>query len=249
MGEGKKKKQGKGFWQWWREFSRREGEKIRALPRRERARYIWDYYKLWIIGLFTALFFLFYLPYRAFFVVTDFWIYATFVGTTAPCGDGSPMWEDFVEYSGFDPGEKQVYFNGASFFDPSQEGGTLGSYFQSFVAAVEAGDLDLACLHRDGLVALGESGRLLDLSEQEVFARFADRFVTCIPYDEEYSTEPVPVGIDLSDSRLVTEYGLYEGDCVLGVGAYTSRKETVALFIDWALGTRGEESDPLEEGV
>ena len=219
----------------------KEKQKVVSLPKEERLAYIWDYYKLWIIGIVAALFLLIYVPYRAFFAVTDYWLYATFAGTTAPAGNGSPMWEDFVEYSGYNTREKQVYFNGASFFDPSKEGGTLGSYFQSFVAATEAGDLDLVTLEEPGLVALGESGRLLDLTGEEAFAPYADRFVTCIPYDEEYSRDPVPIGIDLSDSRLMREYGLYEDSCVLGVSAYTSRKEAVADFIAWALLEGGEE--------
>ncbi len=215
-----------------------EREKILSLPPRARLDYIWDYYKLWIIGILAALFLLIYISYRAFFAVTDFWIYAPFASTTADAGNGSWMWRDFVDYSGYDTREKLVQFNAASFFDPSKEGGTMGSYFQSFVAATEAGDLDLVTLPEPGLVALGESGRLLDLKAGEageIFAPYEERFVYCTPYDEEYSTEPVAIGIDLTDSRLMREYGLYEDSCVLGVGAYTHRPEAVVLFLEWAL--------------
>ena len=52
------------------------------------------------------------------------------------------------------------------------------------------------------------------------------------PYDEEYSTEPVAVGIDISGSRLMTEYELYDDTCVLGVGAYTQHPEDVAAFLE-----------------
>ena len=54
-----------------------------------------------------------------------------------------------------------------------------------------------------------------------------------VPYDEEYSTEPVAVGIDISDSRLMTEYELYDDTCVLGVGAYTQHPEDVAAFLEF----------------
>ena len=57
----------------------------------------------------------------------------------------------------------------------------------------------------------------------------------CIPYDEEYSTEPVPVGIDLSDSSLVTKYHIYEDDCVLGISAYTQRLDAVEQFLAFVL--------------
>ena len=135
--------------------------KLSEMKKEDIPGYIWDYYKLWIIGIAAAVFLLIYIPYRVFFAVTDFWFYATFVNTTAQAGNDSLMHDDFVNYSGFDEKEKLVYFNGASYFDPSKEGGTLGSYYQSFVAVTEAGDMDAVCMEEPALVALGESGRLL----------------------------------------------------------------------------------------
>ena len=39
------------FQQWFSE----EREKLRKLSPRDRAGYIWDYYKLWIIGILSAI--------------------------------------------------------------------------------------------------------------------------------------------------------------------------------------------------
>ena len=59
---------------------------------------------------------------------------------------------------------------------------------------------------------------------------------------EEYSTEEVPVGIDLSDSLLVTKYHIYEDNCVLGIGAYSHNLENVEQFLRFVLGD--EAGDP-----
>ena len=53
--------------------------------------------------------------------------------------------------------------------------------------------------------------------------------------DGDYSASQVPVGIDVSDSLLVTKYNLYENDCVLGIGAYTKRPENVKSFLAFIL--------------
>ena len=215
-----------------------EKEKIAPLPSRQKAQYIWEYYKLWIIGILSAVILLGYVVHRAFFTVKDYWFYAVFANTMAPGGNGSALWEDFTDYAGFDLSRKNVQFNASSFFDPSVASGTANSYYQAFVAVVEAGDLDVVTLERDGLTALGSSGRLLDLTDpkaQAIYETCQDRLVTCIPYDTEYSTDPVPIGIDLSDSLLVTRYHLYDDSCVLGIGAYSQRLDAVETFLDFVL--------------
>ena len=126
--------------------------------------------------------------------------------------------------------------NSASWFDPTVQGGTNNSYYQAFVALSESGDLDVLVMGKDGLAGIGRSGRLLDLNDEKcagIRSKYGERIVTCEPYDEEYSTEPVPVGIDVSDSLLVTKYHLYDGDCVLGINAYTERLESVEMFLEF----------------
>ena len=212
-----------------------ESVKIAAIPGLgAKAAYIWEYYKLWLVGIIALVAFIGFVITRLFFTVTDYWIYGMFANTMVSTAE---VQDDFTEYAGYDTGEGLVFFNGAAFFDASKSGGTNNSYFQSFVAVTEAGDLDFVCMGEESLKAIGASGRLLDLSGEEAgrFAPYADRFVYAVPIDEEYSAQPVPVGIDLSDTKLVTTYGLYEGDCVLGVGAYSGRLDAVSLFLQWCL--------------
>jgi hypothetical protein len=96
---------------------------------------------------------------------------------------------------------------------------------------------DIVTMERRQLAALGATGRLLDLNSPECAAlreRYADRLVYPEANDEEYSVEPVPVGIDVSDSLLMTKYHLYgAGDCVLGIGANTGRLDQVETFLNF----------------
>ena len=103
---------------------------------------------------------------------------------------------------------------------------------------VESGDLDVVVMSSAGMKGLGSSGRLMDLTDERVndlFQKYEDRILYCEPYDEDYSASLVPVGIDVSDSLLVTEYNLYEDDCVLGIGAYTKRPEQIKRFLVFIL--------------
>ena len=92
----------------------------------------------------------------------------------------------------------------------------------------------------DSLQALGQSGRLFDLNDEkcaELKKLYADRFVYYTPVDENgKKQQPIPVGIDISDSRLVTEYHVYSGSCALGVGAQSKNIKEVGDFLRFIFG-------------
>ena len=215
-----------------------EKRKIAYLDTRGKLRYILNYYWLWILGVCGGLFLLLYIAFHALFAVKDYWFFGIFANTMADAGNGSALWRDFTEYAGFDLRLKKVEMNASAYFDPSVAGGTNNSYYQMFVAVTEAKDLDVLVMGIQGLQAVGSSGRLLDLSSDEsafIMEEYADRLVWCDPYDETYSEGQVPIGIDISDSLLVTKYHLYEGDCALGLGAYTQRPQSAKLFLEFIL--------------
>ena len=69
-----------------------------------------------------------------------------------------------------------------------------------------------------------------------LFERYADRFIYCTPLRQEYSTEPVPVGIDLTGTALTGEYSAYPDGAVLGVNALTGRLDQAAIFLEYLFG-------------
>lgn len=214
----------------------REKEKIAGIEGwKAKAEYIWQYYNLWIIGILAAVFFVIFSIQRFFFHVNENWFYIMFTNTYAEVGDHSDLWKGYVEYTGYDLKEKNVVFNNSAYFD-YKENVTGNSYFESFVAYTEAGTLDAITMETDSLTALGESGRLMDLDSEacaSIKEKYGDRFLYCEPFDEEYSTEPVAVGIDVSDSILITKYHVYPNTCGLGIGAKSGDIEAVEAFLDY----------------
>ena len=198
--------------------------------------YVWDYYKLWIIGIVCLIAFLIYFIVARAMTPNDNWFYITIANTQADAGNKSQIWRDFVDYSGYDTREKNVYFNTNCYFDPFSE--KANPYYTYFVAYVDAGTLDLIAMEKDDLQKLGERGRLLDLSRpeaSEIMTRYKDRLIYAVPLDEEYSTEPVPIGIDLSDSVLVSKYHIYGDSCAVGVSANCPHMDAVLRFLSFVL--------------
>ncbi len=215
-------------------------EVIKDMPTGKKIQYIWQYYWIPICAVAFALFMALYLGYHTFFTVKDNWVFILFTNTKEDVGNDSPLWEEYVEYSGYDIKKKKVEFNNNSFFDAAKKGGTNNSYFQAFVAYVESKTLDAVVGSEESLLAIGSSGRFMDLENDAckgIREKYEDRFIYCKPLDEDYEKELVPVAIDLSDTKLMTEYHIYqEGEsCVLSIGAYAQHIDAVELFLDMLL--------------
>lgn len=216
----------------WKE----EIKKIKNIPgMKAKLEYIWEYYYLWIIGIVAAVAFLIFAIHQLTTVLTENWFYITFTNTYADVGNKSDLWDGYVEYTGYDVKEKNVEFNNESYFD-YEKTITGNSYFEAFVAYTDGGTLDAVTMEEGSLVSLGESGRLLDLNQEackSIKEKYGDRFVYCNAYDQEYSKDPVPVGIDISDSILMTKYHLYKKSCVIGIGAQSKHLDAVEKFLDY----------------
>ena len=219
---------------WWE----REKEKIASLPKKQRFRYIWDYYWLWIIGIGFLLVFGIWFVWRSTTAIRENWIGIAFPNAMTEVGNGSKLWKEFVEYTGYDTKQKNVLFEDKLYFDPTKPGGCDNSYYESFVAMIETGQMDAVCMRREEIEELGRGGRFYDLSAKSfgrLYDKYRDRLVYSIPYDEGYSKKPVPVGIDVSDSILLKDYQIYENSCVFSIGFMSRNIEACETFLDWIL--------------
>ena len=213
-----------------------EKEKISGLTFTKKAEYIWEYYKLWIIGIVSFLAIGIFFIVRITTNVPDDWFYLTIANTRAEVGTDSRLWQEYVDFTGYDLKEKKVEFNDESYFDYTVNHARGNSYYEVFVAVTDAGILDAVTMEPEALTSLGESGRLMDLNREEcssIREKYGDRFLYAQPIDETYSTETVPVGINISDSILMTKYNVYTDGCALGIGAYSSNIDAVEQFLDF----------------
>lgn len=215
-----------------------ERAKIKALPFKEKLRYIWMYFKIPIIAVLLVIGLGTFLIVRITTNIPGNWLTVTFANTTARAGTGSEIWKDFTEKTGYDLKQKKVEFNAESYFDYLQNQARGNAYYNAFVSLADAGEIDAITMSKDSLAALGQSGRLFDLNDEacaSLKAKYSDRFIYYTPADDEEHKTPIPVGIDVSDSLLVTKYKVYSGDCALGVGAHSKNIKEVEDYLKFIL--------------
>jgi hypothetical protein len=203
---------------------------------KEKVSYIWEYYKLFIIAFVCACAFIIYMAGLFGRDLVDYRFYATMVATNADVGNDSAFYDGFLDYTGFDTRTDPVYFDNECYFDYSKNSAIGNTYYERLVTYIEAGVNDVVIMDQDNLVSFGESGRLLDLDSESCISikeKYGQYFVYCTPSDEDYGSSQVAVGIDISDSVLMTEYSLYDDSCALGIGEYSSHIDEVEMFLDY----------------
>lgn len=219
-------------------FLKREKQKISEIEGlQDKLLYIWDYYKLWIIGIAAFILVGIYLLTRLNSVHSQYWYYMILANTMENVGTGSPLWKGFEEYAGYDLNEKSLEFNNQIYFDFTLN--TTGNpYFESFIVFAEAGTLDAITMEVPSLAALGQTGRLMDLNSEEAASikeKYEDRFVYYEGTDNDGNEVSYPVGIDVSDSILMTQYQIYGRTCALGLGYKSSNVEATEKFLEYIL--------------
>lgn len=216
-----------------------EKEKLKRLPFKEKIRYIWMYFWIPIVAGVFVLAFGTFLIVRIATNIPDNWLMVTFANTYADAGTGSKLWEDFTQDVGYDLKEKKVEFNASSYFDYTKNQARGNAYYNAFITLADAGELDAITMEPESLAALGQSGRLMDLDDERcasIKEKYADRFIYYEPpEDDEEHTDPIPVGIDISDSALIGEYHIYSEGCALGIGAQSENLKEVEDFLDFVL--------------
>lgn len=220
-----------------RDWFREERAKLSEMDFKQAVRYIRHYYWMWILAILGGIAGIIYLLVLLFRGAPEYHLYAVFADTRARAGNNSRIWRDFTEFSGWDLSQKQVEFNAAVYFDYIKDQGRGNTYYNSFITWADTGTLDLITMDPQQIAALGQSGRLLDWDLERCAAlreKYADRLIWYEPpEDAPEQTGPVPVGIDVSDSLLVTKYGLYPEACGLGIGAGSTRLDAVGVFLDF----------------
>lgn len=198
-----------------------------------RLEYIWIYYKLWVVGLTALLTFLIFFFYTWFAVPSETLFHAVFSNTYAPLGEGSAFYREYVDYAGLNLREGNVVFNAENYCKPSTGRVQGNSYYEYLIAMLDGKSLDVWIAQQEEVLSIGAGGRLMDLRDErmaEVMAAYGDRLVWCQPLEGE---ELVPVGIDLSGSRLTGEFSAYPDGAVLGVNAYGTRLDRIKKFLDF----------------
>lgn len=195
--------------------------------------YIWDYYKLWIIGAVALVGLIVY--FTVVFVTREDKpvLDVVLVNNYDDVSDDSKLAQGFVSYVGEENLPGKVAFDNNAFFNLANNSDYKNSYYMKVLAYLEADTAQVVMCQYDNLIGLAKSGRLADLSDEKI-SDICDKYKDRIVYYENDEGVKVPVGIDVSDGYKaagLTEYT--DGKAYVGLSAYAESYEYAEKFVDY----------------
>ncbi|MGI6006189.1 MAG: hypothetical protein ACOX8E_01695 [Ruminococcus sp.] len=215
-----------------------EKNKLKGLSRRKKLEYVWQYYKLWLIGGAALLFLCVYFAIHLVNANRETYLYVGFVNTYAEVENGSGFWKKYIADAGVDTGKVNVIFDKEIFFDMTKGDVTGNHYYEKLVVLIDSQTLDAVVMEPDNLKELGANGRLMDLNNEKtafLMEKYKDKLITTVVEEEDGTIRNVPVGIDLSDSILMTEEKIYTEGCALGISSQIKHVDAVEEFLEYLL--------------
>lgn len=201
---------------------------------RKKVQYIWDYYKMWIIGAAVLICLVVY------FIVAfanrdeDAALEVVFVNNYDNISGNSDLLKNFEEYVGEENLGGDVVFDNNAYFDLSRDSDYKNSYFTKVVAYLEAGTAQAVVCQYDNLMGIAQGGRFMDLTDERVSSIYDKYKDSLVYYDSEEGR--IPIGIDISEGYNalgLTEYA--DGRAYIGLSAYTDDFELTEKFIDYIM--------------
>lgn len=215
-----------------------KNRKLEGLSHRERAQYIWDYYKLWILAFCAVVFVFGYMISNYVHNNRENHIYIAFVNTYADFGENTDFYKGYAEKSKTDTTEENIVFDTENYFDLDKGNVTGNYYYEKLVVLLDGSTADAVVMDRDNMEIMGTRGRLMNLKNKKtehLLEQYSNRIVTVSCTDENGKKLQIPIGIDISDSKVVRQEHAYEGDCVLGISANAQHIDAIGEFLTYIL--------------
>ena len=211
-----------------------EKQKIKEMDStRKKIGYIWDYYKIWIIGAVVLVGLIVYFSVvfatREDKPVLD----VVLVNNYDDVSDDSALAQGFVSYVGEENLPGKVAFDNNAFFNLANNSDYKNSYYMKVLAYLEADTAQAVICQYDNLIGIAKSGRFADLSDEKV-GNLCEKYKDRIVYYENDEGTKVPVGIDISDGYRAAGLSEYtDGKAYIGISAYAENYEYVEKFVDY----------------
>lgn len=212
---------------------RQEKQKLEVLDTRQKAEYIWQYYKLWIIGILCITYFLCFTLYTALFVPKENWLYLVLanVPPQVQAEQCSSLQQALADFAGYDLHEKNLVLDTNCYCFPSEEPYN-NHYYDKLIALLDGGILDALVMEASELEALCKTGRLLDLQGEryKVSEKWSDRLIYLDNNFSDYEKERIPIAIDLTGSLLDE---MYPDGCAIALSAASQHPQELDMLLSF----------------
>lgn len=208
---------------------------FKALSKKAKVQYIWDYYRLRIlvIVLCTA---------AAISLIHHYVTYrepllnVLMINTTSGDMTTDDGFDEFLDAYGYDKKEYPVSLYGALYI-PEEKDAAISAYqdYEILSTMIAAGDEDIFFGTGDVFLAYAEQGAFTDLSNilsEETFEKYKDNMIYST---DDGESEPYPCAIEITDNEWLKKNGYYDSSCYFGIFYRSENTQAAAQFAEFLL--------------
>lgn len=208
---------------------------FKALSKKAKVQYIWDYYKFHILVAICAVA----------FVVSLIYHYATYkesvlniimVNVCDPYRAEMPGLDDFFEEAGLDTSTEEINVDTSNTYNLEDDAFSTNYYSdQTLTLKLSVGGTDIFFAPEQVFSTYGSAGCLMDLSTvltEEEMEQYADLFLYA---SDEENTITIPCGVLLENNSWLMDNGYYDGPCYFGIANNTDNVDLALSFFRYVM--------------
>lgn len=208
---------------------------FKALSRKAKVQYIWDYYKWHILVAICVLALLIYTIVH-FITYKESVLNVIMVDCYNNLENDTAGFDDFFQKEGFDSGKEQVTVTTSLTTMMDDIDATDLSDYDSLTLRLTAGGEDLILSKEDVYMQYAAQGCMTDLTEllpQDLLEQYKDQLIYVT--DSETGAS-YPCGVCLTkDNAWLSQYDYYEDECYFGILTKAEHADTALAFLEYVL--------------
>lgn len=216
-------------------FIDEEKNKLREMSFKMKLEYIWDYYKLWIIGIICGVAFLTSIITTVLNKPDEMILNAVFLNTGLIDVDETSIISGYLEDSGIQAEEDQVFIDVSMHIDRSGNDYMNMNYDQKMMAYIASQSVDIIMGDEDNFLFYAGNGALLDLKEalpEELLLSLEENLYYASAEEDD---SPHAYGIKIPDSTVLKEYETFGFTPVFSIPANSPNVGNAVKFLEYLL--------------
>lgn len=199
-------------------------EKFKKLTFKDKIDYLWDYYKIPIIGVITLVALIIYIFYLVFRHVPEEVLNVTLINSSLTSEDEISLDDDFLRMEGYDLEDYKISMDGHITIDNNMSGNA-----REFVAAmILAEEIDVLVWDEEAYEYVNSLGAITNL-EDYMTVNYIEKYSEYAIYENE-----ILIGFRFNETKNISKE-LKMGEIYVGIINTATRKDEGVRFIEYLL--------------
>lgn len=216
----------------FKEYFNEEKEKLSKLSKKGKAEYIWEYYKLWFIGIVVAVILIYGIIDAQIENSKDTFIYVTMVNSQLVSNNETTLIDDFAKYANINTSKVRANLDTSIQMKSDVSDEYSMNCSAKMFAQFAAKTIDATVMNKDMIDFFDDKDAFAKLDEvlpAEFYNAHKNNFITGVGEDgNEYVC-----ALDISDSVIFQETNAYSETPYFSIVANTENLDNCILFLEY----------------